>query len=221
MAAGKVDEAITAFKKAIELNPKEQESHQELSILLSKKGNFRDAISEANEAVHLASGNPEAHLALANIVLESGDEAGSIESFKSALRYNKAHNPLIEANALSGLGWAIASKDASLNELEEGVLDQKKAIKLSGPYLPFLPAYVRLAELFSKQDKNKDAEDAYKIALKINPDDAAVGTSYAKFLERIGRKDEARNTLKKVLEKSPHFKPASDALATLGERKAN
>jgi protein O-GlcNAc transferase len=214
LAGGKLDEAITAFKKAIEIKPKEEESHLKLSILLSKKGNFRDAIAEANEACQIAGGDPEAHLALANIVLESGDEGGSIEPFKRALAANKARNALTEANALSGLGWALAAKNAGKNDLDEGILDQRKALKV---FPPFLPAYVRLAELLSKQDKNKEAEDSYKEALKISPDDAGVGTSYGKFLDRIGRKDEARAILKKVLDRTPNFKPAADALIQAGE----
>jgi tetratricopeptide (TPR) repeat protein len=217
LAAGKIDEAIAAFKKATELKPKEEEAHLKLAILLSKKGNFRDAIAEANEACQASSGSdPEAHLALANIMLESGDEAGSIDPFKKALRTNRARNPLTEANALSGLGWAMASKNPGKNDMAEGTADQRQAIKT---FPPFLPAYVRLAELLSRQDKNKEAEDCYKVAIKLSPDDAGVSTSYGKFLDRVGRKDEARTILKKVLEKNPGFKPAADALTVLEQSK--
>lgn len=209
LAAGKIDDAIVAFKKATELKPKDEEAHLKLAILLSKKGNFRDAMAEASEACQVAGGDPEAHLALANITLESGDAAGSIDSFRSALRNNKAHDALTEANALSGLGWALAVKDAAKNSVDEGVLDQRKAIKI---FPPFLPAYVRLGELLSRQDKNKEAEESFKAAQKLSPDDAGVATSYARFLDHVNRKDEARTMLKKVLEKSPSFKPAADAL---------
>jgi len=212
LTGGKIDDAMAAFRKANELRPKNSEAHMKLSILLSKRGNFRDAIAEANEAVQNGNGDPENHLALANILLESGDENGSVDSFKNALRGNHAHNPLTEANALSGLGWAIASKDPGKNDVEEGILDQRRAIKT---FPPFSPAYVRLAELLVKQDKNKEAEAVYNEGLKINPDDAGVGTSYAKFLGKLGRKDDAKTALKRVLEKSPQFKPASDELAAL------
>lgn len=212
LSAGKVDEAIAAFKKATELKPAAPEAHLKLAILLSKKGNFRDALSEANEAVHAAPSDPEAYVALGNIMLESGDEAGCIDPFKDALRYcGKGANPITTANALSGLGWALAAKD----KLDEGIINEKKAIKTC-PI--FLPAYVRLGDMLSKEDKNSEAEDCYKTALKISPEDAGVGTSYGKFLDHIGRKADARAALKKVLEKSPHFKPANDALAALDQQ---
>jgi tetratricopeptide (TPR) repeat protein len=216
LTAGKVDEATAAFKKAIELNPKKEEAHLKLAGLLTLKGNYRDAIAEANEAVQLAGGDAQAHLALANALLESGDEAGSVDSFKNALHSNKTHDVLTEANALSGLGWAIASKDPGKFDMDEGILDQRKAIKM---FPPFLPGYTRLAELLSRQDKNKEAEDVYKSALKMSPDDPLVGTAYGKFLDRVGRKNEARTALQKVLEKTPKFKPASDALAALEQVK--
>jgi tetratricopeptide (TPR) repeat protein len=221
LAAGNIDEAINAFKKAIELKPKKMEAHLKLSILLSKKGNFRDAIAEASEAVQLAGGNAETHLTLANIMLESGDKAGAIDSFKNAIQANGfdafgCRNPIIAADAFSGLGWAIATRDTGKKDLEESILDQRKAIKA---FPPFLPAYVRLAELLSRKDKNKEAEAVFKTGLKLSSNDPGISTSYAKFLDRIGRKDDARSILKKVLEKSPDFKPASDAQAVLEQSK--
>lgn len=221
LAAGNIDEAINAFKKAIELKPDNVEAHLKLSVLLSKKGEFRDAIAEANKAVQLAVNNPDTHLALANIMLESGDKAGSIESFKTAIQANGfdsfgCHNPLTAASALSGLGWAIASRDTGKKDLEEGILDERKAIKAFPHYLP---AYVRLAELLSRKDKNKEAEAVYKTGLKLSPDNAEVATSYAKFLDGIGRKNDARSILKKVVERHPNYKQASDALAAPDQNK--
>jgi tetratricopeptide (TPR) repeat protein len=223
LAAGKIDEAINAFKKATELNPKKAEAHLKLSILLSRKGNFPDAIAEASEAVQLAGRDPETHLALANIKLESGNKAGAIESFKSAIQANGfdafgCRNPLTAASALSGLGWAIAASAAGKKELEEGILDQRKAIKA---FPHFLPAHVRLAELLSRKGDNKEAEAVYKTGLKLSRNDAEVSTSYARFLDGIGRTEEASSILKKVLEKSPDFKQASDALSALDHHKPN
>jgi len=223
MAAGNIDEAIKSFKKAIDLKPKNAEAHLKLSVLLSGKGNFRDAIAEASEAVQLAGANPDTHLALANIKLESGDKAGSIDSFKAAIGANGfdsfgCRNPLTAASALSGLGWAIAAGDTGKDALDEGILDERKAIKAFPSYLP---AYVRLAELLSRKDKNKEAEAVFKTGLKLGVNDAGVATSYARFLDRIGRKDDARSVLKKVLEKSPNFKQASDAQAELDQKRSN
>ena len=208
LTAGRVDEAIDAFKKAGSIKPEQPEAHMKLAILLSMRGDSKEALKEANEAVKLAPKNAETHIALANIMLESGDAGGSIEPFKTAMSMAKNH-----PNALSGYGVAIAKKDPA--ELATGMEYQRKALASSGGF--FLPAYVRLADFLYKSGKPVEAEDQYKKALKLNPDDALVGTAYGKFLDAAGRKDDARAALKKVLDKSPDFKPASDALAALGQ----
>lgn len=208
LTAGKVDDAIDAFRKATTIKPDQPEAHMKLAILLAKRSNAKDAISEANEAVRLAPKDPETHIALGNIMLESGDAAGSMEPFKTALSIMKNH-----PNALSGYGLAVVEKDPS--QLAQGIDYQRKALATSGG--GFLPAYVRLATFLSKQGKQSEAEDQFKLALKRSPDDASIGTAYGKFLVQAGRKDDARAALEKVLQKSPHFQPASEALAGLGQ----
>lgn len=222
LAAAKDDDAITAFRKAKEIKPANVEAHVKLALLLSKKKEFPEAIVEAKEGVKLAGNQAETHLVLADTLLESGDNAGAIESYKETIAANGydalgSKNPVTAASALSGLGWAIAApKDAGNDKLEEATLDQRKAMKA---YPPFLLAYVRLAELLARQNKNKEAESVYQSTYKNSNGSSAVAMSYAKFLEFTGRKDDAREILKKVLEKSPDNKQVSDALAALEQNK--
>jgi tetratricopeptide (TPR) repeat protein len=204
LSAGKINEAISAFDKASKLRPEKVECHLKLSLLLSQKGDFPRAIAEASRAVQLAGDKAETHLALANVKLESGDNAGAIDSFKTAIEKNGfdsfgCRNPLTAAGAYSGLGWAMSAGDAGKNNLEESIRNQRKAIKA---YPLYVPAYVRLAELLSRQDKNKEAEAVYQKGLRISGGDAGVAASYARFLEHTGRKDEAQSILRKIVKES-------------------
>lgn len=222
LAAGKPDESIAAFKKALEIKPENAEIHSKLATLLAQKGNYNDAIAEATKAVSLAESRAETHLILANIRLESGDSSGSIESFKNALAANGydslgCKNPMIHANALSGLGWAIATeKNATKEKITEALTYQKKALKA---YPGYLSAYIRTAELLSRQGKNKDAESMYQNLFKSSQQAAAVGLPYAQFLCNLKRQDEAKNVLKAVLAKYPHNRQAEDALAAIEQAK--
>ncbi len=222
LSSGKMDDAIAAFEKAAQIKPESVEVHTKLAVILCKQKKYSDAISEANKAVKLGENQAETHLVLGNIKLESGDYAGAQAAFKDTIEKNGydylgMKNPLTAASAFSGLGWAIASeKDADKAKLEEAVSYQKKAVKaLEG----FLPAYIRLAELYGKQGKNKDAEALYQNIFKATKGDAGVAVSYAKFLEYTGRKNEAKDILKKVLEKTPDNKAIADALAALDQTK--
>jgi len=222
LAAGKNDEAIAAFRKAIEIKPASVESHVKLAVLLSKKNEYKEAIAEAKEAVKLNGKQAETHLTLANLQLESGDYSGATEAFKAAIDANGfdsfgSKNPLTAASALSGLGWAIASeKDVSKDKLEEAVNDERKAIKA---YPTYLPGFVRLADLLTRQSKNKDAEAVYQGGMKLSRNDPSIATPYAKFLDYTGRKDDAKALLKQVLAKTPDYKQASEALAAIEQNK--
>lgn len=210
MASGKGDEAMTELKKAIEIKPKGCDAHMKLALLLSTSRNYRDALNEAMQAVQLASKDSEqidSQLTLGNILVDSGNASDSIPPFKSVLAKAKGH-PV----AMSGYGWAVAEKEG---KVDEGIACQRKAIK---DYPIFMPAYVRLAELLVKKNDLSGAEEQYKAALKVSPDDERVRTAYAKFLEGQQRKDEAKTELKKVLEKKPNYAPASEALSALDKK---
>jgi tetratricopeptide (TPR) repeat protein len=222
LASGKIDEAIASFKKAIEIKPSSVESHVKLAVLLSKKNEYKEAIAEAKAAVKLNDKQAETHLTLANLQLESGDYTEAVDAFKAAIEANGfdsfgAKNPLTAASALSGLGWAIASqKDVSKDKLEEAVNDERKAIKA---YPIYLPGFVRLADLLTRQSKNKEAEAVYQGGMKISRNDPSIATPYAKFLDYTGHKDDAKALLKQILAKTPDNKQAADALAAIEQNK--
>ncbi len=217
MSAGKLDEAITALKKASELKPANVAVHSKLALIYAKKQNYTEAIKWANKAVKAGSKRAEPHLLLANLKLESGDSAGAIEPFKAAIAANGFDsfgclNPMTAASAFSGLGWAVAAdKNASKASLQEALNYQKKAIKASPG---FIDAYIRTADLLTRQGKSKDAENLYQKIFKASKN-AEVGIRYSKFLSKAGRTEEARAVLKKVLETSPADKEAVEELAAL------
>lgn len=221
MTAGKNEDAVKSFRKAIQINGTKVDPHVKLSALLIKMDNSKEAIVEARKAIKLDVSNPETHLALANAILASGDKIGSLDSYEEALQTNWSksyRNPLTAASAMSGIGWAYSGANAGKKELAEAVSYQHKAIKI---FPGFGPAYVRLAELLGRQGKINDADNVYKSSIKMSQDDPSVSTAYAKFLVKTGRSGEARVLLKKVLEKAPDFKQASEILAELGSEKAS
>jgi Tfp pilus assembly protein PilF len=221
MSGAKYDDAVKAFKKAIALNPERPDAHIKLSAVYVRMEKYKEAVAEGKKAVKCDVVSPETHLALANALLASGDKLAAIEPYETAIQNNfekRFRNPLVAATALSGLGWAFAVKDAGEKELAEAVNDQRQAIHI---FPQFGPAYVRLAELLLRQGKEKQADDVYKLSVKLSNDDAGVSTAYAKFLLKLGRRDEARSVLKNVLEKTPSYKQASDALAELDNERAS
>lgn len=220
MTAGKNELAIQNFRKAIQLDPSRADAHQKLSSIFLAQDNVKEAIAEGRKAVKLDVANPNSHLALANAILASGDKIATIEIYETALQTNWSkdyRNALTAASALSGLGWAFAVKNAGSKEFSEALSDQRKAIRICPS---FGPAYVRLAELLGRQGKIKEADSIYKIAIELSKEDAGVTVTYARFLAKTQRRNEARTVLKKLLEKNPDCKKALDALNDLDNERA-
>lgn len=219
LAAGKVENAVLAWKKALAVKPESITVRMRLATLFLTQKKYPDGITEALEAVKQNNSKAETHLLLANIKLQSGDAEGSVESFRTAIELNGvdsfgSKNPLTAADASSGLGWALFhSHEENAASIAEAISYQRKAIKA---FPQFLPAHIRLAELLAKQNKEKEAGVLYQqlfVATQSNP---AVGLPYASFLANSKRNEEARTVLKRVLQKWPDNKEASNALAALG-----
>jgi tetratricopeptide (TPR) repeat protein len=205
LAAGKTEDAIASYQQASAINPANLPIRLKLAAIFLNQEKYAEAIKESEQAIKLDESKAEAHLSLANAKLQSGDFAGSAESFKRAGEANGfdsfgSKNPLTAAAAYSGLGWAmVQSRNSATKEmLAEAVSYQRKAIKA---YPHFLPAYVRLAQLLEKQDKPKDAEALYKRIFVATQYDPSVGIPYARFLTNLKRTDEAQAILKMVREK--------------------
>jgi tetratricopeptide (TPR) repeat protein len=73
--AGKPDEAITEYKEAIRLDPKNASAHYNLAIVYLKKKDNTSAIAELRQAAKLSPDWPTPHLMLTNLLKDSDPKA--------------------------------------------------------------------------------------------------------------------------------------------------
>ena len=85
-ALSRADEAVRAFTRAVQLNPKDANAQSNLSIALMRAGNPWPAIDAAKRALELSPTLPEAFASLGHAynVLDMSEDA--ISAFKTALR---------------------------------------------------------------------------------------------------------------------------------------
>ncbi len=118
---GRMDDAIEAFRRAIELEPDHARAHNNLGLAYYRKGRRDRALSEYTLALRLDPELPEAHFNLANLYLATGRIDEAIEEYRTALRlkpaYPKAHNNLGNAYARAG-------------RLDDAIEEYKKALSL-------------------------------------------------------------------------------------------
>ena len=69
---GKVDEAIAACRKGIEIQPELEEPHVNLAAALHLAGQYPEAIAQCRKAISLRNDFPEAHKDLVLILLVQG-----------------------------------------------------------------------------------------------------------------------------------------------------
>ena len=118
---GKINEALVATQKPVQLEPQDAEAHYNLGIMLKELGRLDEAEASYTQAITLKPDYAEAHNNLGNTLKELGrlDEAETCyrKAITSKPNYTEAHNNL-------------AGLLTKLNKLEEAEIFFKKAIEL-------------------------------------------------------------------------------------------
>ncbi len=127
----RLDEAATAFTRALDLRPDYAQAHNNLGSILRQRGDLAAARTHFREALRLDASNAEAHRNLAGINRDTGDLPGAIAEYQQALKVR----PDWPA-AMADLAWVLATAR------NESLRDGRQAIRLAE----------RTAELTGRQD---------------------------------------------------------------------
>ena len=166
---GRVDEALTANLKVIEIAPQDAEAHSNLGSILNKLGRLEEAASSCRRAIELRPGFAEAHSNLGNILNSLGRFAEAETSCRHAIELNPesadAHNNLgvvlhdlnrfteaansFEQTILLRPGDIEAHSNKGnalikLNRLDEAELNFTEALRLEPDYKPALASRGKL-----------------------------------------------------------------------------
>jgi tetratricopeptide (TPR) repeat protein len=85
MASGHPDEAVDAFRSALEYGPTQREAEAKLAIALSAAGRSQEAASYFNTLLESEPGNGQINLELARIAAKQNNEPRTIEYYQRAL----------------------------------------------------------------------------------------------------------------------------------------
>ncbi len=222
---GKLEEAVQAHRRAVELEPGLAEAHNNRGIVLKKLGRIDEAVSSYREAVGLRPDYVEARNNLGNALaqLDRGDEA--IECFRQVIGarpdYAEAHNNL--GIALKGQGrWVEA--EASLREAIRLRPDLAAAFTNLGIVLTELGEHdeamacyaralaidPRLEEaqsgrgcLVGRRGELEEAESIFREAVSLNPGSAELRGNLGYFLAEQGRISEALASYREAIRLGP------------------
>ena len=112
-----MDEAITEFRKAIEIQPDDAEAHNDLGITLQAKGQLDEAIAEYRKALQIQPDDADGHCNLGIALQDKGQLDEAITEYRKALQIQPD-----DAEARINLGFTLdlAERDALLPVILRG-----------------------------------------------------------------------------------------------------
>jgi len=166
----KPEDALTSYRKASELTPKDPEPHLSAGLLHERQKEFSEAEGEYKQVLTLEANSTEAAIGLTNIYMKSG----RLSDAEPLLRRLAAERPE-DAGIHLQLGRVLdaqGKKDDAITELQAG-------LKLAPSDAD---AQREIADLYASSGKNDLAESAYRGLVTAQPKDPELHRGLGKAL---------------------------------------
>ena len=193
---GQMDNAISDFSKAIELNPKYKDAYNNRSIAYCQRNQFDKAIGDYTKAIDLDPLYTAAYYnrGIAYENLKQWDKA--LIDFTKAIELNP-----IYAEAYCNRGVA----NRNLGNVENAIADYSKAIEINSTYNV---AYSNRGIVYDKLEKWDKAISDYTKAIELDPKVANVYYNRGNSYSKKGEWDKAINDYSKTIEIDSKFAKA-------------
>lgn len=197
----RLDEALTNLRLALANVPpnspgQEAMIHNDIGLVLSRKGDTASAAPEFAAAVHLSPRFAEAYLNQANALAASGRLTEAETTYVSAIALNP---DLVESHV--GLGGVLLEQ----RRPGDAIPQFETALRLD-PSLA--QAHNGLGAAYAMQDRGADALREYDAALRLDPSLVTAHFNTAVLLVKEGKLDDARRHLDDALRVDPGYAPA-------------
>jgi type IV pilus assembly protein PilF len=168
------------------------------------------ALSAFKEAVQLDPENANYHNVLGVVYLEIHQPADAETEFRKAVELDPGYG-----EAIHNLGLSFAEQ----GRYEDAIVQYRKAISMPVYPTPEV-GYYNLGRAYVQINKPREAEDALRMAIRLDPKLGAAYYQLGVVLASTGRRDEAREIFRRARDldpASPSGQAAAEALKTLGE----
>jgi serine/threonine-protein kinase len=194
-AAGQLDEAISCYERAIQLDPGYAPAHMNLGVALKTMGQLDQAIDCYRRAIEADPDFAQAHNNLANALKTRGDVAGAIAHFEEAARL---------APTLPEPHYNLGLLLVAQGRADEAIAQYEEALRLA-PDL--YQAHHNLGNLCVDRAEWERALAHLRRAVELAPGDALSHSSLGKALLAQSMLEEAESLLLRALELLPESDP--------------
>lgn len=179
-AQRKVDDATTAFARAVELDPNFAKAYNNLGCTLEAIGNLRGAFECYDRALELDSGLAVASYNKGNAFRQTGEPGKAIDCIRAGLAIDPQH-----------ADWRCNLGDILFNrlELDEAVASYRAAIEIDARYAR---AWLGLGMGLQGLGRNVEAEESLRKAIELDPKMAQAGSNLLLVLHNLHGDDPER-----------------------------
>lgn len=178
------EEAASNFKAALRIRRDASDTHYALAVCFRELDSMEAYRESLENALMFDPKMPEANYDMGMLLLSQKDEAGAAEHLRMSIE--AAPNVELPRKALAELGTAEARLAAAKKLVEK---DPKKALLEARVAAAIDPrsadALILVGDLWAKEGDEEQANDAYRAALVIDPDNKAATAG----MERIKNGD--------------------------------
>jgi predicted O-linked N-acetylglucosamine transferase (SPINDLY family) len=178
-AMGRREEAVTSFRRAIELEPRNLAAHSNLALVLNELGRYEQAKNSAQRAIEIDPSSPLPHNNLATALAQLDQNEAAIAAAQHAIQlrpdFPDAHNTL-------GICYG------RLGRLDDAVASHRRAVQIRPDYVE---AMSNLGAALAKLGRRDEALAALRQAVRLRPDSVAALDNLALELVNAGQLGEA------------------------------
>jgi tetratricopeptide (TPR) repeat protein len=197
---GKLNEALSHYKKALKIKPDYADAHSNLGLALSEKGKIDAAVLEYKEALKIKPDNIAALFNLGNALGDLGKFDEAVFYYKEAL---KLKPDFVEAH------YNLANTQVHLGNDNEADIHYAEALRI---YPRNEKAHYNYGNLLLRQGKPKQAIFHFAEALKQDPYLAEAYDQIGVILARQGKYKKARVFFLKAVQIRPSYTQAHEHL---------
>lgn len=184
---GSYKRAVAFYRKAVEIDPTYGKAHINLAFKYAERGEVEEAVRELRIALRIHPDYADLHYNLGLWHLDGNQLAEAEKEFSKALELNTDY--LVARNSLAYTLYRLGEYDEALKQYRQ-VIDGG---------LMSADIYTNVGVIHFSRGECREAEENLEKALNLSPDYAELHYWLAKTHLRLGKKETAKDELRKFL----------------------
>jgi Flp pilus assembly protein TadD len=194
------DDLESLWRDTLRKNPTAAMAHNNLGLLLQKRGELDEALAHYEQAIALAPEQVEAHANLGDVLLARGQVDDALAQYRRAVELDP-RQPTIRYN--------LATVLTQRGQLDEAIRQYRQALELA-PHAPQI--HLNLGWALLRQGHLVEAEQHFRAVLQVWPDSAPAHYQLGIALARQGKTRAATEQFRDAVRLDPNDAKARYAL---------